>query len=101
MLHEVTDAVTESVLDGNRSQSLAISLDLQRAAEGFQDFHNLMASLEQRGVLDRAAEALPSLETLVETAVAGQSLVRPELALLLAYAKLSLKQALLDKHGAG
>ena len=96
LLHEVTDAVTESVLDGNRSQSLAISLDLQRAAEGFQDFHNLMASLEQRGVLDRAAEALPSLETLVERQSRGQSLVRPELALLLAYAKLSLKQALLD-----
>lgn len=101
LLHELTDAVTDSVLNDNRSQSLAISLDLQRATtEGFQDFQGFMTAMEQRGVFDRAAEALPSLETLVERQARAQTgapaLVRPELAVLLAYSKLSLKQALLD-----
>ncbi len=95
LLHELTDAVTDKVLHDNRSQSLAISLDLLRAGEGFQDFHGFMAALEQRGVFERAAEALPTLETLVERQAAGQSLTRPELAVRLAYAKLSLKQTLL------
>src|SRR5690606_16818153 len=95
LLHELTDAVTEKVLHDNRSQSLAISLDLLRAGEGFQDYQGFMTAMEQRGVFERAAEALPTLETLVDRQSRGQSLARPELAVLLAYSKLSLKQALL------
>jgi glutamate dehydrogenase len=41
-------------------------------------------------------EALPSLEVLTERRARGQSLTRPELSVLLAYAKLTLKQALLS-----
>jgi glutamate dehydrogenase len=94
LLRELTDAVTERVLSDNRSQSLAISLDARRATEGFEDFHGLMLSFERRGVMDRAGEALPSLETLSERRERSQSLTRPELAVLLAYAKLTLKPAL-------
>src|SRR5690606_11800295 len=89
LLHELTDAVTEKVLHDNRSQSLAISLDLLRAGEGFQDYQGFMTAMEQRGVFERAAEALPTLETLVDRQSRGQSLARPELAVLLAYSKLS------------
>src|SRR5690606_11382782 len=60
LLHDLTEAVTQSVLNDNRSQSLAISLDMPRAAEGFADFHGAMVALEQRGAMDRAAEALPT-----------------------------------------
>src|SRR5690606_21661024 len=91
LLRELTDAVTEKVLDNNRSQSLALSLDLLRAAEGYHAFHATMLSLEQRGVMDRAREALPSLETLVDRESRNQSLTRPELAVLPAYVKLTLK----------
>ena len=96
LLHDMTEAVTQRVLDDNRSQSLAISLDMLRAADGFADFHGAMVSLEQRGAMDRAAEALPTLEVLVDRQARGQSLTKPELAVLLAYTKLTLKQALLD-----
>ncbi|HEX2168632.1 MAG TPA: NAD-glutamate dehydrogenase domain-containing protein, partial [Longimicrobiales bacterium] len=95
LLHELTDAVTDRVLDDNRSQSLAISLDMLRAGEGFADFHGAMVSLEQRGVMNRSDEALPTLEVLVEREARGQSLMKPELAVLLAYTKLTLKQGLL------
>jgi glutamate dehydrogenase len=95
LLHELTDAVTEKVLHDNRSQSLAVSLDVLRAADGFEDFHGLMLSFEQRSVMGRAAEALPSLEVLVDRRAHGRSLTKPELSVLLAYAKLTLKQSLL------
>jgi len=94
LLRELTDAVTQRVLHDNRSQSLGISLDEARAAEGFEDFHGLMVALERNRVMDRAGEALPTLEDLGERRLRGQSLTRPELAVLLAYAKLTLKPAL-------
>ncbi|HEX6133516.1 MAG TPA: NAD-glutamate dehydrogenase domain-containing protein [Longimicrobiales bacterium] len=94
LLHELTDAVTERVLHDNRSQSLAISLDEQRARDGFEDVHGFMVVLERNGVLDRAGESLPDLEDLRERQESALSLTRPELAVLLAYAKLALKPAL-------
>jgi glutamate dehydrogenase len=96
VLLSLTDAVAEKVLEDNRSQSLAVSLDELRAAEGPEDFHGFMVALERAGAMDRSSEDLPLLETLVERRGRGQSLTKPELSVLLAYAKLTLKQALLD-----
>jgi glutamate dehydrogenase len=95
LLGELTDAVAELVLHDNRSQSLAVSLDEQRAQESPDDFRDLMFALEKAGDLDRAAEGLPSRDVLAERAEVGQSLVRPELCVLLAHAKLGLKDELL------
>jgi glutamate dehydrogenase len=96
LLLELTEAVTDKVLRDNRSQSLAISLDESRAAASVEDYHGLMVALERAGVMDRTSEALPLLEVLMDRRQRGQSLTRPELAVLMAYAKLSLKQELLD-----
>jgi glutamate dehydrogenase len=49
-----------------------------------------MRMLEAEGRLDRSVEFLPSDEILVERAKRGDGLTRPELAVLLAYAKLAL-----------
>ena len=91
LLHALTDDITAKVLSDNRSQSLAISLDLQRANDGFEDHHGFMVDLERKGVIRRAGEALPTLEDLRDRSARSQSLTRPELAVLLAYAKLTLK----------
>jgi glutamate dehydrogenase len=95
LLQDLTPAVAELVLDDNRSQSLAVSLDEQRAKEAPDEFRALMFSLEKAGDIDRAAEGLPSPDVLAERAEVGRSLVRPELCVLLAHAKLGLKAALL------
>jgi glutamate dehydrogenase len=95
LLEDLTEAVAELVLENNRSQSLAISLEERRAKEATDDFRDLMFTLEKSGDLNRAAESLPSLDVLVERRETGQSIVRPELCVLLAYAKLSLKAQLL------
>jgi len=96
LLEDLTPAVTELVLHDNRSQSLAVSLDELRAAENAEEFQQLMVGLEREGLLDRADEALPTWEVLEERRARGQSLVRPELSVLLAYSKLSLKRSLLE-----
>jgi glutamate dehydrogenase len=55
-----------------------------------------MRLLEGRGLLDRAVEGLPDDEAVRALSRAGLGLTRPELAVLLAYAKIALNQSLLD-----
>jgi glutamate dehydrogenase len=95
VLQELSEPVAGLVLHNNRSQSLAISLDEERAEESADDFRDLMFALEKSGDLDRVEEGLPSRDVLAERREAGQTLVRPELCVLLAYAKLGLKTELL------
>ena len=56
----------------------------------------LMQILEAKGELDRAVEFLPDGMEIAERRKRMQALTRPELAVLLAYAKLSLKAELLE-----
>ena len=97
LLEELTDPVATLVLANNESQSLAISLDELRAKEGPDDFRDVISSLEKTGGLDRAAENLPTWEVLwARLEELGRSLVRPELCVVLAYAKLDLMRRLLS-----
>jgi glutamate dehydrogenase len=95
LLQELTEDVARLVLEDNRYQSLAVSLDDQRAEEGVDDFREMMVALERSGDLDRASERLPSTDVLVERAARGETLTRPELCVLLAYSKMFLKTRLL------
>jgi glutamate dehydrogenase len=89
-LPEMTDDVAALVLQNNYLQTLAVSLAEGRKAEDLPFVQSLIRSLEAEGRLDRAVEFLPSDETLDERARRGEGLTRPELAILLAYAKLAL-----------
>jgi glutamate dehydrogenase len=96
LLVEMTDEVARLVLRNNYQQTLALSLAQRRGFEdlGFQQ--RLMQTLEARGELDRAVEFLPDEMALAERRKRNAPLTRPELAVLLAYAKLSLYKELLD-----
>ncbi|MFL6934498.1 MAG: NAD-glutamate dehydrogenase [Xanthobacteraceae bacterium] len=96
LLAAMTDEVADLVLRNNYLQSLSLSLAERRGAEdiGFQQ--RLMQTLEARGELDRAVEFLPDDAEIAERRRRGAVLTRPELAVLLAYAKLALKAELLD-----
>jgi glutamate dehydrogenase len=91
----MTDEVGGLVLRNNYLQTLALSLAERRALEdlGFQQ--RLMQTLETRGELDRAVEFLPDDMELTERRRRNVALTRPELAVLLAYAKLALYDELL------
>ena len=96
LLRAMTEAVAALVLRNNYQQTLALSLAEQHGLEdlGFQQ--RLMQTLERQGELDRAVEFLPDDVTLAERRKRNQPLTRPELAVLLAYAKTSLYSDLLD-----
>jgi glutamate dehydrogenase len=96
LLAEMSDEVARLVLRNNYQQTLALSLAQQRGLEdmGFQQ--RLMQTLEIAGQLDRAVEFLPDEISLAERRKRNEPLTRPELAVLLAYAKLSLHSELLD-----
>ena len=94
----MTDEVAASVLRNNYLQTLAISLaEMDGIGDlGFQQ--RLMQRLENLGQLNRALESLPSDAAIAERAAANQPLTRPELAVLLAYAKIDLNHSL-DRLG--
>jgi glutamate dehydrogenase len=98
LLVEMTEDVAALVLRNNYLQTLALSLSERRGLEflGFQQ--RLMQTLERRGLLDRAVEFLPDDTEIAERRRRGQPLTRPELAVLLAYAKLSLYDELLESN---
>jgi len=98
LLAEMTDEVAALVLRNNYLQTLAISLSQQRGREDFGFSRRLMQALEAAGRLDRAVEQLPDEAALTERERMGETLTRPELAVLLAYAKLALHDALLDSR---
>ena len=95
LLAGMTDEVAALVLRNNYQQTLALSLVERRGLEdlGFQQ--RLMQMLEKRQLLDRAVEFLPTDREIAERRRRGQPLTRPELAVLLAYAKLALHEDLL------
>ena len=96
LLVEMTDEVARLVLRNNYQQTLALSLAQRRGLEdlGFQV--RLMRTLEAHGALDRAVEYLPDDMVLAERRKRGEPMTRPELSVLLAYAKLSLYSELLE-----
>jgi len=94
-LASMTDEVAALCLRNNYLQTLALSLAQQAGVGELPDHRALIETLEARGLLDRAVEYLPSDATLNARAEQGKGLVRPELAVILAYAKLTLFDDLL------
>ncbi|MEM0906517.1 MAG: NAD-glutamate dehydrogenase, partial [Pseudomonadota bacterium] len=95
LLEKMTDEVAEVVLRNNYLQTLAISLSKRQNTESVGLHKRLMDVLEPRG-LDREIEDLPSDEALDERAAGGEGLTRPEIGVLLAYAKLTLFDDIMD-----
>ena len=90
LLNGMVDDVAALVLRDNYEQTLALSVALSRNAADLDAHGRFIRDLERRGRLDRTVEFLPDDEGLRKRALAGKGLTRPELAVLLAYAKLDL-----------
>jgi glutamate dehydrogenase len=96
LLGRMTDEVAQLVLRNNYLQTLSLSLSERRGLEDLSFQQRLMQALEARGELDRAVEFLPDDKEIAERLRRSQPLTRPELSVLLAYAKLALYSELLD-----
>jgi glutamate dehydrogenase len=86
----MTDEVARSVLRNNELQTLAISMGERRGLADFGFQQRLMQALEAKGLLDRGLEVLPTDSQIAARRKQRQPLTRPELAVLLAYSKISL-----------
>ncbi|MET9627929.1 NAD-glutamate dehydrogenase [Lentzea sp. NPDC006480] len=96
VLAEMTDEVGELVLADNYSQNNVLGVSRAHAAPMLSVHARLVADLEQRGALNRKLEALPSPMEFKTLEKNGEGLTSPELATLLAFTKLTLKEELLQ-----
>ncbi|HMI96364.1 MAG TPA: NAD-glutamate dehydrogenase [Micropepsaceae bacterium] len=100
-LTAMTEDVARLVLKNNYDQTLALSVAESTAARDLDASARFMRELERKAALDRDVEYLPSDEAIRSHARANQGLSRPELAVLLAYAKLDLSHAIEQSELAG
>ncbi len=97
LLEAMTEEVGLLVLRDNYDQSQALTIAASRGTELLDAQTRLIRELERGHLkLNRAIEFLPDDETLAERKTAGSGLTRPEMAVLLAYAKMALYDELLD-----
>jgi glutamate dehydrogenase len=94
LLARMTDDVSALVLEDNRLQTLALSI-AERDATGDLPAHiRLIENFEAHGKLDRAVEGIAVNDELLRRVPDGKGLTRPELAVLLATAKLALQDGI-------
>ncbi|MBX5447914.1 MAG: NAD-glutamate dehydrogenase, partial [Acidothermus cellulolyticus] len=94
LLGTLSDEVAALVLRDNYEQNLALSCLEAEAAQHLHVHAAFIDALERAGILDRRLEHLPDPKSIAARAAAGRGLVRPELAILLAYAKIALTHEL-------
>jgi glutamate dehydrogenase len=95
LLARMGDDVARAVLRNNYQQSLALSIAERRSAADLGYHARLIRHLQERGLLDRELEALPSDAEIMHRMKSGTGMTRPELAILLSYAKIALLHDLL------
>ncbi|MDH4414553.1 MAG: NAD-glutamate dehydrogenase, partial [Rhizobium sp.] len=96
LLAQMTDEVAGLVLRNNYLQSLAISLTEAKGAGNREELSRLMDYLEGMGRLNRKVETLPDSSAVAERYVSGKALTRPEIGVLLSYAKIVLFDQLIE-----
>ena len=93
-IESMTDEVAHLVLRTNVAQNMLLTAERARGPEFAETFIRLMHWLEAEADLDRELEFLPGDEQLRERANRGEALTAPELAVLTAYTKIQLSNAL-------
>ncbi|MDX1901258.1 MAG: NAD-glutamate dehydrogenase [Gammaproteobacteria bacterium] len=96
LLAKMTDTVGEYVLKDNEDQALAMSVSAQHSTQYMGLYQTQIKQLELHAGLDRAVEFLPDDKKLAERKSNGIGLTRPELAVLLAWTKIYIKNELLQ-----
>ena len=95
LLERMTDEVAELVLRDNYLQTQSITVSHTLGAHLLDRMARFMRVLEKAGNLDRAIEFLPDDETVAERFAKGLGMTRPELSVLMSYAKITLYDEIL------
>ena len=95
LLESMTEDIARGVLANNYAQTQALSMLAAHAHERIGEHAHLIRILESRGLLKRHIEFLPTDEEIDERRRQGLGFTRPELAVILSYAKIELRDSLL------
>ncbi|MCB1840018.1 MAG: NAD-glutamate dehydrogenase [Rhodospirillales bacterium] len=98
LLKKMTEEVASHVLRHNYQQAQAVSLAELQARENLQLHEEFIEELERERGLNRKNEGLPDKETIESRLRAGKGLTRPELCILISYAKIALTGDLLASN---
>ena len=95
LLASMTDEVGHLVLADNTAQNRVLGVSRHHSVPMLSVHSRLIDHLVASGRLDRALEFLPSHAQIAARIAAGEPLTSPELAVLLAYVKAALSEAML------
>ncbi|NIB42652.1 NAD-glutamate dehydrogenase [Pseudomaricurvus alkylphenolicus] len=98
LLESMTDSVAVKVLNNNYKQTQAISLAEYQVSIRVGEYRRFINHMEEIGHLDRGLEFIPEDEEILERQQKGKSLTRPELSVLISYAKVQLKEVLANEQ---
>jgi glutamate dehydrogenase len=90
----VSGDVVSAILYDNFLQAQIISQEAASSPWLIEAYSDLMDRLEREGLLNREIEYLPTAEEMAQRAREGRGMTRPEIAVLLSYAKMSLTEHL-------
>ncbi|MFH9202956.1 NAD-glutamate dehydrogenase [Streptomyces anulatus] len=96
LLADMTDEVGALVLRNNYAQNVALSNASAQAPSLLHAQQRFMRRLERDGALDRALEFLPADRHIRELLSNGKGLSQPELAVLIAYTKITAADELIS-----
>ncbi|WP_017429896.1 NAD-glutamate dehydrogenase [Vreelandella jeotgali] len=91
LLAEMTDEVADLVIKDNYRQTQALDLSELISRQGMGPYRRFISELEDAGEIDRELECLPADDVLKERTANAQSMLLPELSVLISYAKSTLK----------
>nr|WP_136249485.1 NAD-glutamate dehydrogenase [Ningiella ruwaisensis] len=94
LLYDMTDDVGDIVIEDCYRQTQSISITHLAGVKQLKEQLRFIHALERDGALNRELEFIPSDDEISERVVTGQGLTRPELAVLVAYGKMVLKEEL-------
>ncbi|WP_407552635.1 NAD-glutamate dehydrogenase [Streptomyces sp. Pv4-95] len=95
LLAEMTDEVGALVLRNNYAQNTALALAQAQSSSMLHAQQRFMRRLVRDGHLDRALEFLPTDRQIRDRLTTGRGLTQPETAVLLAYTKITVADALI------
>ena len=94
ILRSMTDDVADTVLQHNHDQNVLLAMETRRSAENLPALRLLIRALTESGHLDPPRDCLPDESELTAREAAGQGMVCPELAVVMASTKNAIKDEL-------
>ncbi len=96
ILEKMTSDVAELVLNDNRMQTQSITIAQNQGLSSIGVYGQFIRNLEKKNILNREVEFLPSTKELEKRQIEKIGFTRPELCVLLAYAKMEIYNEILS-----